>query len=54
MPTMGWPDYFDYPLYERCRREVRAAMVAAKFQIGGKFEEVLRRRALKLYGKRSG
>lgn len=53
MPTAWWENGFDNALWSRCRREVRAAMVAANFQIGGKFEEVLTRRARKLYARKS-
>lgn len=43
-----WPQ-IDYDRLDRCRRQVKADMVASGFQIGAKFDQVAERRARKMY-----
>ena len=51
MPSLWYWDSTDYQMLERCRREVKAQMIASGFQIGGKFDTVLHKRTWKLYGR---
>lgn len=51
MPSCGYGDEFDWRRFQRLRERIRRDMIAANFQIGGKFDTVLRNRAIKAYNR---